>query len=101
MDKIFYQTYRDRAKAAISRLGDENALAYLEALERVAESAMDLWIEFGKPRQKEMEGYLFAVLDAVGFVCDEEGQHAIEEGYTHVWTVLDDGQLNLHMPRPV
>jgi len=83
MDKIFYQTYRDRAKVAISHLGDENALAYLEALERVAESAMDLWIQLGKSRQKEMEGYLFDALEAVDFMGDEEDKQESEEGHTH------------------
>lgn len=52
-------------------------------MERVADLAMDLWIQLGKPRQKEMEGYLFDVLEAVDFMGDEEDKQESEEGHTH------------------
>lgn len=43
MITTFYKDDRSRAVAAISSLNDENALCYIQALEKIAEKANDVW----------------------------------------------------------
>jgi hypothetical protein len=67
MEGVFYKIDRERAKIGLS----PQSLAYIEALEKIANDAYDLWIQLGSPKAKMCADDLYDALAQVDFMQDE------------------------------
>lgn len=68
LKNIFTQTERAKAKA----LAPNDTQAYIEALEKIAEEAYNLWIQMGQPMEKMCASDLYDALAVVDFLHDED-----------------------------
>jgi hypothetical protein len=69
---ILYEIDRERAKVGLS----PDQLAYVEALEKIANDAYDLWIKLGQANERRCADDLYDSLAQVDFMHDEDESNA-------------------------
>ena len=67
MENVISRRDRERAKIGVSA----QTLTYIEALEKIASDAFDLWIQLGQEKEKRCADDLYDALAQVDFMHDE------------------------------
>jgi hypothetical protein len=67
MASVIYQIDRERAKIGVS----PQTLAYIDALEQIAEAGYDPWTKLGQAQEKRCADDFYDALAQVDFMHDE------------------------------